>query len=125
MKLKIDGIGKGGDPFGKDEKGKIIFVKGNKGLKSGTSIECDISSDSEKYSFARFKKILAEGPMANGQKNQINSQKQPPTQENGPMNGAIGMIDKVLNQDVQELLKENATARNIVRSFIDGIEKKK
>jgi hypothetical protein len=144
MKLKIVGFGKkNGAPFGRDEKGKLIFLGKDNKLKIGDLIECEISEDHDKVYIADFKKLLPpEGPMKQSQQPQQAAQ-QKPAQEavackiNGknrqspapapvtPEDMHVYHIDAILDVNTKNLVINNPFARQSVKRFIDDIEKGK
>lgn len=146
MKLRIVDFGRSGDPFGKDEKGKIIFIKGNNKLKKGDVVECELTQDTAKCSIAKFSKMLPpEGPMKQPQHaaQQKSAQQRPAPQpgheqeavlrkssgnEEQPDPRTIGdmySIATILDATTRSLLISNPLARESVKRFIDNIEKGK
>ena len=142
MKLKIVDFGRSGDPFGKDEKGKIIFIKGNSKLKKGDSIDCEITSDTGKCAIAKFNKLLPpEGPMKQSPQPQRAVQQKPAQEavackingKNGQSPAPVTLgdicnmhnIDTILDANTKNLVINNPRVRESVKRFIDDIEKGK
>jgi len=137
MKLKIIGFGKkDGAPFGRDEKGKLIFLGKDNKLKIGDLIECGNLQDHDKVYIADFKKLLPpEGPMKQSpQPQQRTAQEAVACKINGKNNGqspapiTIGdmyNIDKILDANTKKLVISNPLVRESVKRFIDDVEKGK
>jgi predicted RNA-binding protein with TRAM domain len=68
IQLKIEGVGREGkgDPLGKTSEGKIVFIRGNKNLKKGDFVKCEIKKPSYKYCIADFVEFVKEVPKAEG-----------------------------------------------------------
>lgn len=114
LKIKITNIGNKGDPFGRDEGGKVVFIHGNQSLKKGDLVECKIVLPvilEKGYRIAEFSKIITEGPMIKSEEMRL-KEKLARLKEYFP-------IEKVWNSNSRRHILENDSARNLVHYILD------
>jgi hypothetical protein len=114
LKIKITNVGNKGDPFGKDETGKVVFVKGNSTLKKGDVIECELFHENDNRKIAKFSRIISEGLM-----------QQPDDPERWKKIELLKEqfpVPKVLNSNSRDLLATDTAARNVAHYILDQEE---